>query len=196
MSFVDNPYAAPQSAPNGTTQDQPLGHRTARGIEIPMAAQLPALCVKCGTPDGLHIWRRTFDWVPQWLYVLLFPLLCLGPVGFGVTGLVWLLNRKRSVLILPICLACRRRWQRSDGLELASLILVIGLVPAVMVSCVFGLPLKLGGAVVLAGVAAFAATSLRFRRNCLWVTRITDLTMTVRGFHRQVEAALTGEAAV
>lgn len=100
-------YAPPQS-PIAYGPSYGYGWAPARAdgalLDYPVhGAQLPAICCKCGTRDGLKARGATIVWVN--------PIAWLGALG-GLLPLAILIAvmQKRVQMSLPICAPCDSRW--------------------------------------------------------------------------------------
>src|SRR5262249_33444217 len=63
---------------------------------------LPAVCMACGQPASTHI-RKTFDWHPLWIIVLIL-------VNLIVYAVVALIMTKRMAVDVPVCERHRGYW--------------------------------------------------------------------------------------
>jgi hypothetical protein len=80
-------------------------------------AKLPAVCMKCGSHEGITRREVVFSWTPLWVRYLFFCLV-------GV--LLQLLMRVRASLVVPLCAPCNARWAAARSARMASIALVFG----------------------------------------------------------------------
>ena len=73
-----------------------LASRRGKDLIVPRAAQLPAMCVKCGA-TATKPWRKKFYWHNPLLYIMiLFP-------GLLIYAIVAIIVRKQMELNVPLC---------------------------------------------------------------------------------------------
>jgi hypothetical protein len=82
-----------------------------------LGAELPSLCMKCGTDDGILLRRVKLQWTPVWARLLM----------FCVIGLVvMLVTTKRVELDVPLCAPCNDRWNAARNVTIVGVAGLIG----------------------------------------------------------------------
>ncbi|WP_394828046.1 hypothetical protein [Pendulispora albinea] len=181
-----NPYAAPR-APHAHlpyAAPQPPGSYTRRegdALVHTLGANLPAVCMKCGRPDGLVPRNHTFQYTPPW--TVLFFVLC------NLVGIIaMLIMRKQAKMVLPLCQPCNERWRKAmialwAALGVMFVPFVLGLVLASASETAAGVLLSLAGI----GFVALMVVSFALVRPALLRTKKIDAThIWILGVHRQV----------
>ena len=85
-------------------------------------ADLPQVCLKCGTHDEITPRPTTFYWTPRWARALMF-------LGIGL--LLMLVLRAEADLAVPLCRRCSARWAASRH---ATVLAVLAVVAAIVVA--------------------------------------------------------------
>jgi hypothetical protein len=164
-----NPYAPPGDPTPGTKRGAGGGRYSARlegdareTLVVSRDAELPSVCLKCGS--HADIMRRTtpLQWTPVWARFLM----------FCVIGLViMLVTTKRATLQIPLCVPCNARWAAARK---ASVVGVVAIVGAFIAMRTMDDPMP--GLVILGlAVAGFVAFSISFvRPRTLRVKRIDE----------------------
>jgi hypothetical protein len=121
MTEEYNPYAPPQHEPGkpGAPSYPVRGRMIGDILVMPNnGGAFPALCVKCGTSEGLTVRSQRFSYVPPWARL------------FG--ALLLLMLQKKSRFDLPICAPCNTRWRTWNA------VMGLGLVGVVAAMLVWG----------------------------------------------------------
>jgi hypothetical protein len=111
-----NPYAAPSAQPGFGPMGQqggygpqgmgPVGVRMGQHIIIPSGAQLPPVCVKCGSTDSINLRQMNYTWIP------------LHGRFFGIIG--YLIFMRKAALALPLCPTCNSRWGQATWITIGA----------------------------------------------------------------------------
>jgi hypothetical protein len=170
-----NPYAPParDDAPEGEKKKR--GRYAARfaGKELVLsgAGELPSVCMKCGTHDGIMRRSAKLQWTPVWARFLVFCVI--GPI-------LMLVTTKRAVLDVPLCVPCNERWNAARN---ATVVAVVGLVGAFL-WLRFGPEETAKTALValVVAIAVFIVVLVSFvKPRTLRATKITDTEVTLGG---------------
>ena len=145
-------------------------------------ADLPAVCMKCGTQENIVRRQAKFSWTPVWARFLV--LVCM--IGAVVAIL---LTTKRGQLSLPLCARCNGRWS-------GAIAALVGSIVALLVS-VFGVGAfdepAIGAALcclVLVGFVVILAGVVKPRT--LQVQKIDDHVIELKGVHPIACRVFTG----
>jgi uncharacterized membrane protein YeaQ/YmgE (transglycosylase-associated protein family) len=173
-----NPYAPPTGADAPAAakkKKKKRGGYAARfaGADLVLSGggELPSVCMKCGTHDGIMRRSAKLQWTPVWARFLVF---CV------IGAVVMLVTTKRATLDVPLCVPCNERWNAARG---ATVVAVVGLVAAF-------LWLRLGPAettkaalvALVVAIAGFIVVLVSFvKPRTLRATNITDSEITLRG---------------
>lgn len=171
-----NPYAPPSDESSPAGKEKPKGGRyTARlaaggALVLSGNGQLPAVCMKCGTHDGIVRRMKTFRWTPVWVRYLIFC--AIGAILMFVTA-------KLATLEVPLCASCDRRWEVARKVSAGGVVAVV----AAFLFLRYGEEEHTIGVVVLSVVAAafLAVSFLYVKPRMLQVKRIDDTSITLKG---------------
>ena len=181
-----NPYAPPGAAPPPGDAPEPDGPKKKKKkkrarysarfegnvLVLSRDAELPSVCLKCGTHDGILRRKHNFQWTPVWSRLLL---VC-GLIGIIVMSI----TRKHASLEVPLCSACNQRWTAARNAAIAG---VVAIVLAVVFMRTRDDPRS---ALVVVGVAIAAflgVLGLFVRPRMLQVDRIDATELHLKGFH-------------
>lgn len=152
-------------------------------------AQLPALCCKCGTRDGLKSRFANIVWVN--------PLAWLGALG-GLLPLALMLAfmQKRVQIMLPICAPCDTRWTHGTVLKWLSFLAPFVFAPIVGVllglftesDAAFGIGILVG--FVLLILMPLLTVKLVSEPRAIIAKRIDDHRALLKGVHPEMLRSL------
>jgi len=140
-----------------------------KALVIAGEGELPGVCMKCGTHDGIVRRAAKLAWTPLWARMMMF---CV--VGLIATAL----TRRVAELVIPLCVRCNARWSAGRNVSIAA--------GAVMVVGFFAVRLlaepRAALVCLVACVAAFVVLTLAYvRPRTLHAKRITDTDLYVLG---------------
>lgn len=177
-----NPYAPPRDGDGEPTQKttrtkKKRGRYSARYegnvLVVSRDADLPSVCMKCGTHDGIMRRSANFQWTPMWARMLV-PLCALG-------GLIAMsITRKMATLAVPLCTSCNGKWTAGRNAIIAG---VVAIVLAFVYVRTVDDP---KGALGVLGIVVVAFLGLAFffaRPRMLQVDKIDDREIHLKGFH-------------
>jgi len=144
--------------------------RKGNQLVVPLGAQLPARCVKCGQAVTTQPIRRKLSWHKQWIFLLLL-------LNVLIYLIVAIIVRKKAVIEVPICPEHRKRRAMIIAMSWLMVLLSIGMfVLAANVNN--GGPWALGGVVLfLIGIILGITKGTLVR-----AVRIDDRFLWVNGF--------------
>jgi hypothetical protein len=146
--------------------------------------QLPAVCMRCGSPATVRV-DKNFAWHPPWVWLLL-------PFGLIPALVLDYLLTKRVRASAPLCRRHKNHWEwYSAGIFFSFVIILIG------AGVVYVFLPKLSDQVMIAGLAGalllWLVTSLFLYRGSIRAKEITDnnltLTNVAEGFVAAVQNA-------
>lgn len=187
-----NPYAPPQQqwgAPPPGYGPPPTGMPGQARFEgdqlvVVKNAQLPHVCLKCGTRDQVQKVKKKFQWTPVWARMLV--LVC-TPAAL----VAMLVTQKRGELDVPLCARCKSRWT-------SAILALVGAVLLLIVSP-FGFALAPREPAVgiifffLAFAAFFVILFAVMRPRILHLVKIDDNEIWFKNFDKNgAEAAVRG----
>jgi hypothetical protein len=98
-------------APGSTVETRPPLPLQEESIELSRRAELPDVCMKCGTREGIVRRLRTFRYKPPWVLAsLIFCCLLPIPVFAPVIIFATLMTTTKAKLNVPLCSTCTGRW--------------------------------------------------------------------------------------
>lgn len=178
-----NPYAPPNAGhPESGDEPKKKKKKKKRGgysarleagvLIVSRDAELPDVCLKCGTHDEIMRRKANFQWTPLWARMLL-PFCALG-------GLIAMsITRKHASLSLPLCVSCDAKWTAARNATIAGVVPLIGAFLYLRITDDRGPAL----AVLIAAVAGFVALMLAFvRPRMMQSTRIDAAEVHLKGF--------------
>lgn len=117
----NNPFEAPQTPVSSQEPDPDKLYVRDGVVFAPIAAALPAMCAKCGSPDVEKTADEAFSWSPLWarMTILLSPLVAIAAI---------LLTRKKATLTVSLCAAHVSRVQLFTRIGWAFLLAGVGLI--------------------------------------------------------------------
>lgn len=170
-----NPYAPPEDdAPPERRKRRKRDRYEARlvgdSLVVSRDAELPSVCLKCGTRDDIVRRDAKFQWTPVWARFLVF---CV------IGAIIMLATTKRASLHVPLCARCNARWGAARAVAIGGVIALV----ASFLWMRFGDEQPLFGlGLLLAAVAAFVVTAVVYvRPRTLQAKRIDDAEITLKG---------------
>lgn len=176
-----DPYAPPRAAGGPGAWSSGGARLDGEDLVLERGATLPAVCIKCGTHEGVAHQPKKFQWTPLWAR--------LSIVFCTIGGIIaMLVTQKKAELSLPLCGGCAHRWNQARTGTIVGVVVLLVLIFGARVSeepAVFGI-----GA--LLGIGGFIALSMIFvRPRVLTVQKIDDATVRLRGFSPEAARAFT-----
>jgi hypothetical protein len=177
-----NPYAPPideePDGPGGKKKKKKRGRYTARlageALVISNALHapvLPAVCMKCGSHEGIVRRKVVFQWRPVWARFLVFCIIGL---------IILVVTTRRATLEIPLCASCNARWSAARNAGIAGVVVLVAALVAVRTTD----QAARGLAALLALIVAFVVLSVAFvRPRVLPVQRIDDEEISLKGVH-------------
>jgi hypothetical protein len=138
--------------------------------------ELPAVCMKCGSHDGVTREPKMFRWRPAWSRYL---------VVCGIGLFIMMLTTVRASLEIPLCPRCYARWSTARTVQIGA---VVAIVVALAVFTVIGpadlATKRIGLAVFLATIVVYVVLNLTFvRRRMLRPSAIDEKQIGLLGVH-------------
>lgn len=181
-----NPYEAPKGSGGGELPAR-RGKYYARlegdKLVVQKDAELPAVCMKCGTHDGIMRRKAKFQWTPVWARVLI-------PFCWPAGLVAMLVTTKRGQLDVPLCVPCNVRWTQAIAAIVVGVVLLVGGVFAIRA---FDEP---GAGFLVLGVAfvAFLVLAVAFARpRMLIADPIDEANLTLKGVHPGAAREIAGD---
>ena len=176
-----NPYAPPGEPegeePKKKKKKKRRGRYAARFegaiLVVSRDAELPSVCLKCGTHDDIMRRTQAFQWTPVWARLML-PFCALG-------GLIAMsITRKHASLALPLCVRCNAQWIAARNATIAALVPLIGSFIYLRLTD----DRKPALVLLIVSVIGFVALMLAFvRPRMIQADRIDDADVHQKGFH-------------
>jgi len=128
--------------------------------------ELPAVCMKCGSHDGVTREPKMFRWRPAWSRYL---------VVCGIGLVIMLLTTVRASLEIPLCPKCYARWSTARTVQVTAMLAIVA---ALAVFTLIGpadlVTKRIGLAVFLVTIVGYAAINLTFVRQRMLRPRSID----------------------
>ena len=180
-----NPYAAPSAHAGppgyGNGHGSPV---SVRGdvLIVPKNADLPNVCMKCGTQENIVRRQGKFSWTPVWARLLV--LVCTVAAIVAI-----LITTKRGQLSMPLCAPCNARW---SGAIAALVGVVVALIVGIMCLGAFDQP-AIGIGLFFAILAGFIGVMVSVvKPRILQVHKIDDQVIELKGVHPTACRIFTG----
>lgn len=153
-----NPYAPPGEGEPEKHRRGGHGRYTAsmtgkagQTLVLSRDAEVPAVCMKCGSKQGIVRRLTQFQWTPVWARFMMFCIIGL---------VVMLVTTKRAAMHVPLCATCNDRWSAA---RTVTIIGVLGLVAGFIAMRTLD-DHALGIALLFLGVGAFLILSITYVR--------------------------------
>ncbi len=187
--MAPNPYAAPEAhgGPSGHGHGYGYGHGgmvSVRGdvLVVQKNAELPPVCMKCGTRDNIVRRQLKLSWTPVWARLSVLVCTLVGLIAMLVTT-------KRAQLAAPLCAPCNARWSAAIAAIVGG---VVALIVGMMSMGAFDEP-AIGGLVFFVVLAGFIGLMVGVvKPRTLQVAKIDDHVIELKGVHPVACRAFTG----
>ena len=146
-----------------------------RALVLSHDPELPAVCMKCGSHDGVTREPKMFHWRPIWSRYLL---VC------GIGLFIMMLTTVRASLEIPLCPKCYARWSTGRAVQVGGMVLIVAALAAfTLIPADLGAK-RIGLAAFLATIAAYVAINTTFvRKRMLRPSAIDEKEIGLLGVH-------------
>jgi hypothetical protein len=181
-----NPYEAPRPSAEGPSAGRARGKYYAaldgEKLVVQKDAELPSVCLKCGSHDGILRRKAKFQWTPVWARILV-------PFCWPAGLIAILATTKRGTLDVPLCGSCNARWSQAVG---AIVVGVVALVAGIFAIRAFDEPAT-GFIVFFVALAGFLGLAIGFARpRMLIADKIDEANLTLKGVDQGAAREVVG----